>query len=186
MYWLWVVIWSWTIEHQELMPLNCGAREDSESPLDYTEIKPVHPKGNQPWIFIGRAVVEAEAPILWPHDGKSQLIWKDPNAGRGWRQEEKGMTEDEMVGWHQWIQWTWVWANSGREWRIGKPGILQSIGWYFRHHWVTEQQQKQLTLDVMPVGTTLFLLTAAFKSNLYINSKLLMVSQVFVSLDVGD
>ena len=69
-----------------------------ESPLDYMEIQPVHPKGNQPWIFIGRTDVEAEAPILWPPDVKSQLIGKDPDAGKGWRQVKKVATEDEMVG----------------------------------------------------------------------------------------
>ena len=67
------------------------------SPLDYKEIKPVHPKGNQPWIVIGRTEAEAEAPIFWPPDAKSQLIGKDPDAGKDWRQEEKGVTEDEMV-----------------------------------------------------------------------------------------
>ena len=70
-----------------------------ESPLDTKEIKPVNPKGNQSRIFVGRTDTEAEAPILWPPDARSQLIGKDPDAGRGWRQE-KGMTEDEMVGWH--------------------------------------------------------------------------------------
>ena len=70
-----------------------------ESPLDCKEIKPANPKGNQPWIFIERTDVEAEAPIIWPPDAKSQLIRKDPVAGKDWRQE-KGMTEDEMVGWH--------------------------------------------------------------------------------------
>ena len=70
------------------------------SPLDCTEIQPVHPKGNQSWIFIGRTDVEAETPILWPPDVKSWLIWKDSDAGRDWGQEEKGTTEDEMVGWH--------------------------------------------------------------------------------------
>ena len=69
-----------------------------ESPLDSKEIKPVHPKGNQLWIFTGRT--DAEAPILWPPDVKNWLIGKDPDAGKDWRQEEKGMTEDEMVGWH--------------------------------------------------------------------------------------
>ena len=71
-----------------------------ESPLDCKEITPVHPKGNQPWIFIGRTDAEAETPILWPPDAKNWLIGKDPDAGKDWRQEEKGMTEDEMVGWH--------------------------------------------------------------------------------------
>ena len=74
-----------------------------ESPLDCKEIQPVHPKGNQSWIFIGRTDAEAETPILWPPDAKNQLIGKDPNAGKDWRQEEKGMTEDEMVGWHHWL-----------------------------------------------------------------------------------
>ena len=71
-----------------------------ERPLDCKEIQPVHPKGNQSWIFIGRTDVQAETPILWPPDVKNWLIWKDPDAGKGWRQEEKGTTEDEMVGWH--------------------------------------------------------------------------------------
>ena len=71
-----------------------------ESPLDCKEIQPVHPKRDQSWVFICRTDVEAEAPILWPHDVKSWLIWKDPDAGKDWGQEEKGMTEDEMVGWH--------------------------------------------------------------------------------------
>ena len=72
-----------------------------ESPLDFKEIQPVHSKGNQSWIFIGRKLqFEAETPILWPPDVKNWLIGKDPDAGKDWRQEEKGMTEDEMVGWH--------------------------------------------------------------------------------------
>ena len=71
-----------------------------ESPLDCKEIQLVHPKGDQSWIFIGRTDVEAETPILWPPDAKSWLIWKDPNAGKDWGQEEKGTTEDEIVGWH--------------------------------------------------------------------------------------
>ena len=71
-----------------------------ESPLDCKEIQPVHPKGDQSWVFTGRTDVEAEAPIPWPPDAKSWLIWKDPDAGKDWRQEEKGTTEDEMVGWH--------------------------------------------------------------------------------------
>ena len=71
-----------------------------ESPLDSNEIKPVNPKRSQSWIFIGRTDVEAETPILWPSDVKNWLLGKDPDAGKDWRQEEKGMTEDEMVGWH--------------------------------------------------------------------------------------
>ena len=71
-----------------------------ESPLDCKEIQPVHPKGNQSWVFIGRTDVEAETPVLWPPDENSQLIGKDPDTGKGWRREEKGTTEDKMVGWH--------------------------------------------------------------------------------------
>ena len=71
-----------------------------ESPLDCKEIQPLHPKGDQSWIFIGRTNDESETPVLWPPDKKNWLIGKDPDAGKDWRQEEKGMTEDEMVGWH--------------------------------------------------------------------------------------
>ena len=96
-----------------------------ESPLDCKENQPIHPKGNQSWIFIGRT--DAEAPILWPPDGKNWLIGKDPDAGKDWRREEKGLTEDEMAGWHHW-QWTWVWVNSRSWWWTGRPGELKSMG----------------------------------------------------------
>ena len=90
----------WTMkkaEHQKLMLLNSGAREDSEHPLD-SKKEPVNPKGNQPWIFIGR--IYTEAPILWAPDAKSWIIGKDPDARKDSGQEEKGTTEDEMAGWH--------------------------------------------------------------------------------------
>ena len=74
--------------------------ETVESLLDGKEIQPVHPKGDQSWIFIGRSDIEAETLILWPSDDKNQLFGKDPDAGKDWKREEKGMTEDEMVGWH--------------------------------------------------------------------------------------
>ena len=74
-----------------------------ESPLDSKEIKPVNPKENQPWIFTGRTNAEAEVPILWLPDMKSQLIEKDADAGKDWGQEEKGVTEDEMVAWRHWL-----------------------------------------------------------------------------------
>ena len=74
-----------------------------ESLLNRKEIQPVHPKGSQSWIFIGRTEAETETPIVWPPDAKNWLIWKDPDAGKDWRQEEKGLTEDEMVGWHYWL-----------------------------------------------------------------------------------
>ena len=74
-----------------------------ESPLDCKEIQQPHPKGNQSWIFIGRTDAEAETPILWPPDAQSWLIWKDPDTGKDWGQEEKGTREDKMVGWHHWL-----------------------------------------------------------------------------------
>ena len=95
---------SWTIK-KSWMPKNwcfwtVVLEKTLESPLDCKEIQSVHPKGNQSWIFIGRTDVEAETPILWLLDAKNWLIWKDPDAGKDWGQEEKGTTEDEMVGWH--------------------------------------------------------------------------------------
>ena len=89
---------SWTRKKAEHWTVVLG--KTLESPLDCKEIQPVHPKGDQFWVFIGRTDVEAETPIFWPPDVKSWLIWKDPDAGKDWGQEEKGMTEDEMVGWH--------------------------------------------------------------------------------------
>ena len=74
-----------------------------ESPLDGREIQPVHPKGNQSWIFIGMTDTEAETPVLWPPDPKNWLIWKDRDAGKDWRWEKKGIIEDERVGWHHWL-----------------------------------------------------------------------------------
>ena len=74
-----------------------------ESPWDCKELQPIYPKGNQSWIFIGRTDAEAETPILWIPDVKNWLIWKDPDARKDWRWEEKGTTEDEMVGWHHWF-----------------------------------------------------------------------------------
>ena len=93
--------WTWRkLSTEQLMLLNYGVGEDSWESLGLKEIQPVHPKGNQSWIFIGRTDVEAKAPIFWLPDVESWLIWKDPDAGEDWGQEEKGMTEDEMVGWH--------------------------------------------------------------------------------------
>ena len=99
-------IWMWELDHKETWLLknwcfwNAGLEKTLESPLDRKEVKPVNPKGNQPWIFIGKT--NAEAPKLWPPDAKNWLIGKDSDAGKDWRQE-KGTTEDEMVGWHHWL-----------------------------------------------------------------------------------
>jgi len=112
-----------------------------ESPLDCNKIKPVHPKGNQPRKFIGRTDAEAETPILWLPDVKSPL-WK-----RSWCWERlRARGEGDERGWDGWMasptQWTWVWANSGRWWRTGKLGMLQSMGSQrVRHNLATGQQQ---------------------------------------------
>ena len=110
-------VWMWELDYKESWVLKNECfwavvlEKTFESPLDCKEIQSVHPKGDQSWVFIGRTDVEAVTPILWPPDAKSWLIWKDPDAGENWGQEEKGMTEDEMVGWpHTW--WTWVWVSS--------------------------------------------------------------------------
>ena len=99
-------VWMWELNHKESWMLKnwCFCTvvlKTLESPLDCREIKPANPRGNQSWIFIGRT--DAEAQILFPPDGKNWLIGKDPDAGKDWRREEKGMTEDEMVGWHHWL-----------------------------------------------------------------------------------
>ena len=109
-----------------------------ESPLDSKEIQPVNPKGNQYWVFIGRTDAEAETPIFWPPIVKSWLIWKDPDVGKDWGQEEKGTIENEIAGWHHW-QWTWIWASSKCWWWTGKPGMLESMGSQrVGHDWATE------------------------------------------------
>ena len=119
-WWFWIVVLEMTFE----------------SPLDCKEIKPVNPKGNQPWIFIGRTDAEAKTPTLWLPDAKNWLIWKDPDAGKDWGQEKKGTTEDEMVGWHHQLN------GHGFGWTPGVgdgPGVLQVMGSQrVRYDWVTE------------------------------------------------
>ena len=135
----------WTIKKAECQRVDVFEllEKTLESPLDCKEIKTVHPKGNQSWIFIGRTDAEAEAPILWPPDSKSWLIRKDPEAGKDWGQEEKGVTGDEIVGWMaSSTQWMWVWANSRRQWRTGKPGVLHVVpgvtkSWTQLSNWTT-------------------------------------------------
>ena len=118
-----------------------------ESSLDCREIQPVHPKGDQSWVFIGRTDVEAETPVLWPPDAKSWLIGKDPAAGKDWRREEKGMTEDEMVGWHHRLNgyefgWTpWVGDGQGglaccSPWGLEESDMTEWMNWTGRN-WVT-------------------------------------------------
>ena len=103
-------VWMWDLDYKESWaPMNwcfytTVLKKTLESTLDCIEIQPVHPKGNQSWIFIGRTDAEAETPKPYPSTVKSWLIWKDPDAGKDWMQEEKGMTEDEMSGWHHWLK----------------------------------------------------------------------------------
>ena len=102
-------IWMWELDSKESWALKNWCfwtvvlEKTLENPLDCKEIQPVHPKGDQSWVFIGSTDVEAETPILWPPDGKNWLTGKDPDAGKDCRWEEKGMTEDETVGWHHWL-----------------------------------------------------------------------------------
>ena len=118
-----------------------------ESPLDCKEIQPVHPKGNQSWIFIGRTDAEAETPILWPPDAKSWLIGKVLYAGKDWRREEKGMTEGEMVGWHHWLnghelsklQET---VKDREAWHAIVHGVAKSRTW-FSNWTITKWEQQQ-------------------------------------------
>ena len=125
-------VWMWELDYKESWAHKTWCfwtvvlEKTLESPLDCKEIQPVHPKGNQSWIFIGRTDVEAETPILWPPAAKNWLIWKDPDT------RLKAGGEGEERGWDGWMasltQWTWVWINSGSWWWTGRPGVLQSMG----------------------------------------------------------
>ena len=108
-----------------------------ESPLDCKEIQPVHPKGDQSWVFTGRTDVEAETLILWPPHAKCLLIRKDPDAGKDWRQEEKGTTEDEMVGWHHWLNG----HGFGRTLEVGdgQGGLVCCCSWGHKESDTTER-----------------------------------------------
>ena len=134
---------SWTIkkaEHWRIDFWTVALENTLESPLDCKEIQPVHPKGNQSWKFIGRTDAEPETPVLWLPDEKNWLIGKDPNTGKDWRQEEKGMTEDDMVGWHHRL--------NGHEFEQapevgdGQGSLVYCSPWGHkesRHDWATEQ-----------------------------------------------
>ena len=130
---------------KELMLLNCGVGEDSWESLECKEIQPVHPKGDQSRLFIGRTDAEAQTPIFWPPHAKSWLIVKDSDAGRDWG----GEGDNRGCHWDGWMasptQWTWVWVISGRRWWTGRPGVLwftwsQGVG----HDWVTELNWTEL------------------------------------------
>ena len=133
------LVWMWELDYKESWaPKNwcfwtVVLEKSLESPLDCKEIQPVHPKGDQSWVFIGRTDVEAEMPVLWAPDVKSWLIWKDPDAGKDWGQEEKGTTGDEMVGWHHrhnghGFGWTPGVGDGWEAWRA-VHGITKSWTW---------------------------------------------------------
>ena len=145
----------WELDHKEdWVPKNwCFStvllEKTLESTLDCKEIKQVNPKGNQPWIFIGRTDAEAEAPILQPSDAKKELTqWKR----QWWWERLRAGGEGDDRGWDGWmaspIQWTWVWANSGRLWRTQTPGVQQHVGSQsVRHNLATEQQNYAVTFE---------------------------------------
>ena len=138
-------VWMWELDYKESWTRKNWCfwtvmlEKTLESSLNYKEIQSVYPKGNQSWIFIGKTDAEGETPILWPPDAKNWLIWKDPDAGKDWGQEEKGMTEDEMFGWHHRLN------GHGHGWtpgvRDGQGGLACCNSWEsqrVRHDWVTE------------------------------------------------
>ena len=148
-----------------------------ESPLDSKEIKPVNPKGNQSWIFIGRTDAEAEAPILWPSYGKSWLIGKDPDTGKDWSWEEKGMTEDEMVGWHHWL--------SGHEFEQalgvgdGQGSLVSCSPWRCKESDMTEWlNNRSNNLKIISVKNWLFLTITWFYSFTSKMNKASLVAQM--------
>ena len=153
-------VWMWELNYKEgWVPKKwcfwtVVLEKTLESPLDYKEIQLVHPKGNQSWTFIGRTDAEAETPILWPPDSKSWFIGKDPDAGNDWRQEEKGMNEDEMVGWHHWLnghefdQALWV--------SDGQGGLVCCSPWGHKELDITEWLNWTDTLDYVYLFIYLF------------------------------
>jgi len=150
-------VWTWELDYKESWVQNwcfwtVVLEKTLESPLDCKEIQPVHSKWNQSRIFIGRTDAEAETPILWPPDAKNWLIGKDPDAGKDWRREEKGMTEDEMVRWHHWLnghefEWTPGVGN-------GQGGLACCSPWGCRveHDWAEDWTE----LNWTTLGISLF------------------------------
>ena len=113
---------------EELMLLNCGVEKTFESPLDCKEIQLVHSEGDQPWDFFWRNDAKAETPVLWPPHAKSWLIGKNSDAGREWGQEEKGMTEVELAGWHHWLNGRdSEWTPGGGDHREACPAAIHGV-----------------------------------------------------------
>ena len=148
-------VWMWELDYKESWAhknwcfWTAVLKKTLESLLDCKEIQPVHPKGDQSWVFIGRTDVEAETPILWSPDAKSWLIWKLWCWGR-----LRAGGEGDDRGWDGWmaspIQWTWVWVNSKSWWWTGRPGVLQFMGLQrVGHDWVTELNWTELSLSYL-------------------------------------
>ena len=165
-------VWMWELDHEESWALKNWCfwtvvlEKTLESPLDCKEIKPVNPNGNQSWMFIGRTDAEAEAPILWPPDGKNWLIGK--SLERSWKEltlslmlgKIEGRRKGDDKGWDSWMasptQQKWVWVGSRSWWWTGKPGVLQSMGSQrVGHDWATELTDIwwSQTVDLFPTLT---------------------------------
>ena len=135
-------VWMWELDYKESWAQNwcfwtVVVEKTLDHPLDCKEIQPVHPKGDQTWVFIGRTDAEAETPVLWLPHAKSWLIGKDPDAGKDWGQEEKGMTEDKMVGWHHWVNGhEFGWTPGGGD---GQGGLACCSSWCRKASDTTEQ-----------------------------------------------
>ena len=151
-------VWMWELDYKESWTLKnlcfwaVVLEKTLESPLDWKEIQPVHPKWDQSWVFIGRADVEAETPIFWPPDVKSWLIWKDSDAGKDWWQEEKGMTEDEMVGWHHRLNGhEFEWAPGVGD---GQGGLAGCGSWgHIESEWLSDWTELSQFVSPSPVPT---------------------------------
>ena len=149
--------WMWELDYKESwVPKNwcfwtVVLEKTLESPLDCKEIQPVNPKGNQPWIFTERTDAEAETPILWPPDVKNWLLGKDSDAGKDWRQKEKGTTEDKMAGWLHWINGHEFVQTLGDSEGHGSLALHSMVSQRVRHNWATEQLWNNFRLEFIHI-----------------------------------
>ena len=169
-------VWMWALDHKEgWAPKNwcfwtVVLEKTLESPLDCKESQPVPPKGDQSWVFIGRTDVEAETLILWPPDVKNWLTGKDPDAGKEWGQEEKGMTEDETVGWHHWLnghgfEQAWEMVKDREAWRAAVHGVTKSE---------TKQQQQTVITHFWFLNTVHLSWSTHFTAVIVLSAKLFL------------